>query len=89
MRFPPWPAGVVIRVDDLNEFKGTEPMTRNRTVKNCANAASNQCWPNAVPLTAAAWESIVGWSNGPTVGCINSVASASATNAAPTFIKRF
>ena len=33
------------------------------------------------------WGVIVGWSNGPTIGCINFVASASVTNAVPTFTK--
>ena len=32
--------GVGVRADVLKEFKGTEPMTRNRTVENCDNAAS-------------------------------------------------
>lgn len=87
MRSPPWRGGVGVRADVLREFKGTEPMTRNRTVENCDNAASNPCLPNAAPPTAVAWEFIVGWSNGPTVGCINSVASESATNAVQTFTK--
>lgn len=87
MRSPPWPDDAGVRADVLSGFKGTEPTTRNRTVENCVNVVSNRCWPNAAPLMAAAWEFIAGWSNGPTVGCINSVASASATNAVQTFTK--
>lgn len=87
MQSLPWPAGAGVRADVLNESKAIEPTTRNRTEENCVNVASNRCWPNAAPLTAVAWEFIVGWSNGPTVGCINFVAFESAMNAVRTFIK--
>lgn len=87
MRSRPWQAVAGVRAADLNEFKGTEPTTRNRTVENCVSVVSNRCWPNAAPLMAAGWVFIAGWSNEPTVGCINFVAFASATNAAPTSTK--
>ena len=87
MRFPPWPDDAGVRAADLNEFRGIGPAIRNRTVENGVNAASNRCRSNVAPLTAAASEFTVGWSNEPTVGCINSVAAASATNAVPTLTR--
>lgn len=87
MQSLPWPADAGVRAAVLNESKAIEPTTRNRTVENCVNVASNRCWPNVAPHMAAAWEFIAGWSNEPTVGCINSAVFASATNAAPTSTK--
>ena len=61
--------------------------TPSRIAANCGSGISNQSLPNEIPNMGVVWEFIVGWWNVPSVGSINSVDYAFATNAVMTFTK--
>lgn len=54
---------------------------------SCDVEAFNLCLRDETQNMAVAWEFLVGLSNDPSVGCINSAASASDANVAMTFTK--
>lgn len=87
-RSRPCGANGALRVSNPHRCRPTAPTTAGRFAEDCANAASNLCWPNATRPTAAAWAKRDGSSNEHWRGCTSTAVFASDTNGAPISTRR-